>query len=78
MLEGKKKKKIGFRVKNGEPIEALANRLNRIGYRLTGYTFLVKVWLRDAKKFLSFLVALHSRSRDMDSRSRFGQVPVEA
>lgn len=53
MLEEKIPEKIGFWAKNGELVEALANRLNRLGYRSTGYSFLVEVRSRDAKNTLS-------------------------
>ena len=78
MLKGKRIKKKDFRAKNGESVEALANRLNWLRYWLTGYTFPIEVWSRDAKKFISLLVSLHFQSKDMPSQSMTDRGPIEA
>ncbi|RVW88995.1 Starch synthase 1, chloroplastic/amyloplastic [Vitis vinifera] len=55
----------------GEDVQlvTLANRLNQLGYRSTGYS-LVEVQSRDAKNTLSLPVAFLSRSRDLSSQSK--------
>ena len=61
MLEAKKdQKKIGFRVKNGESVEALANQLNWLGYWLIDCSFPVEVWSKDAKNLLSLPITFLS------------------
>ena len=51
-------------------VEVVANRLNRLGYRSTNYTFPIEVWSRDVKNIFSFSVAFLSWLRDMSSGSR--------
>ena len=62
-MKQKDQKKIGFWVKNDESVEALANRLNQLGYWLTDYSFPIEVRSRDTKNLLSLLVVFLSRSR---------------
>ena len=55
------------------PIEALANRLNRLGNRSTGCPCPVEVWSRDAQNLIFLPIASSSRSRFISSRSRSGR-----
>ena len=41
---------IGFQGQNAHPIEAMANRLNRLGNRLSGFPCPVEVRSREAQK----------------------------
>ena len=60
--EKKKKKKISFQVKNGEPVEALVNRLNRLGVQVDQFNLPGRGLVERCKKpsisssSLSFLV----------------------
>ena len=46
------------------------NRVNWLGYRSTGYSFLVEVRSREAKNTISLPIAFLSQSKDLSSQSR--------
>ena len=63
MLEKKEIKEKVFGAKKVQPVEAMVNRLNRLRNQSIGCARPIEDQSRDAKKFLSLLVAFSSRSR---------------
>ena len=63
VLKGFMLKKLVVEPKNAQPVEAMANRLNRLRNRSTGCARPIEVWLRETQNFLSLPVAFFSWSR---------------